>query len=150
MQFRVGRQNGARKAFAQLYLVSQRYAISYIKSCSDCHLCPCHLTLDYHNVIYMRLILKTTQKLQLIQNVAMQAVMGMPFANILLCDLHWLPVYYQVQFKLLVATCKALYGVWSSYLRDCLFPTVSVWLIQSGRLVLFGCHLWVSENVSSL
>lgn len=51
----------------------------------------------------------------------------------LLCELHWLPVWFQMQLEVLVVTFKTLYGLGMGYLRD-FFPRVSTCPTQSSRL----------------
>lgn len=54
-------------------------------------------------------------------------------------ELHWLPVFFWVKFNVLVLSFKALHGIRPGYLRDCLFPFISV---HSIRLIRRGI-LWV-------
>lgn len=42
----------------------------------------------------------------------------------LLWQLHWLPICFQVLFKVLVLTFKAVHGLGPDYLRDCLLPYI--------------------------
>lgn len=61
--------------------------------------------LDYYNVIYVGIPLKTMWKLQLVQNTAACTILPTPwftYVTPLLCDLHWLPIVFKVQFKLMV------------------------------------------------
>lgn len=84
--------------------------------------------LDYCNVLYMRLTLNTTWKLQLDQNVVVQAVIDAPwFTHVtpLLRELHWLPVFFWMQFRMLVIVFKALNGTGADYLQDRLFLKTS-------------------------
>ena len=56
------------------------------------------------------LLLKVTRKLQLIQNSAARLVTGSgrwDHITPVLRDLHWLPVRFRAQFKVLVLTFKA-------------------------------------------
>lgn len=68
--------------------------------------------LDYCNLLYVGIPLRVTQKLQLIQKVAVQIVMGMSqiaYVEPMLCQLYWLLMKYLVRFKML--TFKALSGL---------------------------------------
>lgn len=76
--------------------------------------------LDYCNALYIRLSLKSIWKLHLVQNAAAQTVTCVPHrtpATPLLHELHWLPVFFQVQFKLLVLTFKSLHGMGLCHFR---------------------------------
>lgn len=61
-----------------------------------------------------------------------------PYMSLLLWELHWLPVCFCVQFKVLVITIKIIYGMGSGYMRNHLglvglsHPTHSSrnWLLQ--------------------
>lgn len=48
----------------------------------------------------------------------------------LLHKLHWFPVYFQVQFKVLVTAYKDLLGIRPFSLREHLSPIVFAWLVQ--------------------
>ena len=76
----------------------------------------------------MGLPLKSTRRLQLVQNAAARVVMGTTrCARVtpLLRELHWLPVVFRVRFKVLVTTFKALHGIGPGYLRDRLLPPIA-------------------------
>lgn len=93
--------------------------------------------LDYCKALYMGLSLNTMQNLYHIQNVVVYAVMGMSFyAHVtpLLCELHWLPISFWVQFKEQMITYNALHGIGPGYLKDCLSPNVYVQLMRSSRV----------------
>lgn len=69
----------------------------------------------------MGLPLKSVQKLQFVQSVAMWKFWGPPRLNpieLLLRELHWLSICFRVQFKGLVITFKALQDLGPSYLSD--------------------------------
>ncbi|XP_060100566.1 uncharacterized protein LOC132575897 [Heteronotia binoei] len=91
--------------------------------------------LDYCNALYMGLPLCRTQKLQSVQNAAARLLLGLPRWEHIrsgLRDLHWLPITFRVQYKVLVITFKALYGLGPAYLRDRLSPHVPQRVLRSG------------------
>ncbi len=77
--------------------------------------------LDYCNALFYGMPQYLFDRLQRVQNAAARIVMLVPkFDHIsgVMCDLHWLPVKYRVQFKILLLTFKCQYGLAPSYLRD--------------------------------
>uniref|UniRef100_R4GD80 Reverse transcriptase domain-containing protein n=1 Tax=Anolis carolinensis TaxID=28377 RepID=R4GD80_ANOCA len=77
--------------------------------------------LDYCNAFYVGLPLKTVWKLQLVQHAAAKLITGMTYrerTTPLLSQLHWLPICYRAQFKVLVLTYKALNGSSPIYLSE--------------------------------
>lgn len=140
------------KVFAQLHLVHQLQPFLNQKIFqADIH----GPRLDYSNMLYMELSLKTTQKLQLVQNAATWATIGTlwcAYVFTLLHKLPWLSVYFQVWFAVLVATYAALDGIRPGYLRDFLFPWITAWPIQSDRigmlqvLLIKHCQLSTPDN----
>ena len=62
-----------------------------------------------------------TVKLQRVQNAAARLLMSCKkYDHIMpvLINLHWLPVRYRINFKILLLTFKALYGMAPSYIID--------------------------------
>uniref|UniRef100_A0A803SZA6 Reverse transcriptase domain-containing protein n=1 Tax=Anolis carolinensis TaxID=28377 RepID=A0A803SZA6_ANOCA len=96
--------------------------------------------LDYGNVLYVGLPLKTARKLQLVQRAAARLITGAAYrehTTPLLRQLHWLPICYRAQFKVLVLAYKALNGSGPTYLSERIFsyePTRT--LRSSGEALL--------------
>lgn len=79
--------------------------------------------IDYCNALYVGLDQDTLQHLQREQNAAAQLLTNShkhdhitPF----LCSLHWLPVWFRIDFKLLMFVFKAIHGLALSYLCELL------------------------------
>ena len=75
--------------------------------------------LDYCNSLFYKVPAVHMSKLQRIQNSAARLVCSTPrFDHItpVLFSLHWLPVAYRIEFKILVLTFKAIYQLVPSYI----------------------------------
>lgn len=87
----------------------------------------------------MELPLKSVEKLQLMQNAVIQAVMGVchtAHATSLLCKVHWLPVCFQVQCKVL----DLLVWDWVTYIGLSL-PGLYMWQ-EMNAPVPSGSVIW--------
>lgn len=77
--------------------------------------------LDFWNAFYMELPLKGIQKLHLVQNAMVLVVRSGPTTAHFIPmfhEWHWLPVCFQIQFKVLFLTFKAFHGIGPGYLSD--------------------------------
>ncbi|KAF7251291.1 Dystrophin, partial [Varanus komodoensis] len=95
--------------------------------------------LDFCNVLYVGLPLKTVRILQLVQNRAARLLMGTGRCSHItpvLCQLHWLPIEVRTQFKVLVMTYKALNGLGPGYLKELLRPYMPSHPLRSATYAL--------------
>ena len=79
--------------------------------------------LDYCNIVLYGLPKKSIKELQSVQNAAARLITRCPKnANItpVLKDLHWLPIQYRLEYKLMCLTFKALHGDAPAYIKDLL------------------------------
>ena len=79
--------------------------------------------IDYCNALFCGLPKKTTDRLQIVQNAAARILTKTKMREHItpvLASLHWLPVVFRIDFKILLLIYKALNGLAPSYLLDCL------------------------------
>ena len=79
--------------------------------------------IDFNNSLYYGLPQKQIRRLQRIRNCAGRLIFRKrKFDHITPCliELHWLPVYAHITFKVLVLTCKCLNDLAPSYLKSLL------------------------------
>ena len=77
--------------------------------------------IDYCNSLLFGLPSVHLLKLQRLQNAAARLISNVPrYSHItpVLCSLHWLPVKFRIDFKILLFTFKAIYGHAPGYLID--------------------------------
>ena len=98
--------------------------------------------LDYCNSVLTCLNKTSLDRLQFIQNTAARLLTRSSrrcHISPILASLHWLPVNFRVQFKVLVLTFRALHGQAPEYLTDLLEPYVPSRTLRSadqGLLVI--------------
>ena len=96
--------------------------------------------LDYSNSLHSCLSTKSVQRLQLVQNAAARVLTGTKkYDHItpILSSLHWLPITFRIDFKILLITFKALSDLAPLYISDLLKPyTPQRTLRSSDKLLL--------------
>ncbi len=95
--------------------------------------------LDYCNSLYVGLDQSSLQRLQLVQNAAAQLLTGTKkYEHItpVLASLHWLPVRFRIEFKILLIVFKILHGLALAYLSELLHVHTPVRALRSSNQVL--------------
>ena len=95
--------------------------------------------LDYCNALYSTLSKASIHRLQLVQNAAARLITGTRRSEHItpvLAALHWLPVTFRIDFKILLLTFKALNGLAPQYLMDILEPYTPERCLRSSELGL--------------
>jgi hypothetical protein len=90
--------------------------------------------LDNHNSMLSGAPDYLLDKLQLIQNQAARVITGQRRKDHItesLVDLHWLPVKYRIEFKMLLFAYKSQHGKAPVYLSDLLYPHVPARSLRS-------------------
>ena len=107
------------------------YAISKIRICltTEAWKTLVHSTaisgLDYGNAVFYGNTEALMTKLQMVQNSAAKLIARQrkhQHITPVLIKLHWLPVRWRVQYKLLVLVCSALHALAPKYIQDLVAP----------------------------
>ena len=88
--------------------------------CQGCHH-NSHDTLDYVNSILIGLPKASIRQLQRVQNMTAKIVLQRnKFASSSKCleELHWLPIQYQINFKVITLVFKCIHRLAPSYLEE--------------------------------
>ncbi len=94
--------------------------------------------IDYCNALFTGVPAKLLYKLQLVQNSAARVLSRTPFnehISPVLQQLHWLPVKYRVEFKILLLTYKALHNLAPQYLNQLLHVYTPSRALRSSSLI---------------
>ncbi|XP_078242497.1 uncharacterized protein LOC140704941 [Pogona vitticeps] len=94
--------------------------------------------LDHCNALYVGLPLRLIRKLQMVQNAAAKLLTGgRKYHHIspILARLHWLSIRFRIDFKVLMLTYKALYGLGPRYLAERLHPPSSTRITRTSQEV---------------
>lgn len=106
--------------------------------------------LNYCNSLYFGLQSTLLRRLQLVQNAAARLLTGTGrFDSIIpiLADLHWLPIKYRIDFKILLLTFKIINNIAPSYLVELLsLYTPSRALRSTGQLPLVQPGAWLKTR----
>ena len=96
--------------------------------------------LDYCNALYFGVSHYCLHRLQLIQNAAARLLTGTrrhDHISPVLSALHWLPVRFRINFKILLFVFKSRHGLAPSYISDLLKPYVPTRSLRSaGKMLL--------------
>ncbi|KAL9954606.1 hypothetical protein ACROYT_G042170 [Oculina patagonica] len=118
-------------ASAFYYLYNIRHIRKYLSRESTERLVHAFITsrLDYCNSLLYGAPEHQIKKLQRVMNASARLVYRAPkYCHItpLLRELHWLPVRFRIDFKILLITFKILHGVAPSYLKDLKKRNISI------------------------
>lgn len=144
----------ARSIFHQLHLA---HSLSHYLQPADMAMIHASVTswLNYYNTLYTWPPLKRTRKQQLVQNAAPVCWQELASGNIccpiwICCPimLHWLPVCFQIQLKVLVMIFKALhiFAVLSLSIWSCV-PTAVIWQPSAGYPTTQGGPLGIDQSL---
>ena len=89
---------------------------------------------DYCNSLLFGLPDCQLNKLQRVLNVSARLIYKLPrFCHItpILCDLHWLPIRYRINFKIILLTFKAIHGLAPKYISDLVVINSSMYNLRS-------------------
>ena len=95
--------------------------------------------LDYCNALYVGMDQASIKRLQLVQNAAARLLTGhkkRDHITPILASLHWLPVRFRIDFKLLLFVFKALNGLAPAYIAELIQRYTPARALRSADLML--------------
>lgn len=95
--------------------------------------------LDYCNSLYVGISHQQLSRLQLVQNAAARLLTGTKkreHITPVLCSLHWLPVKFRIDFKILLVVFKALHNLSPNYISNLIKPYISARSLRSSNQLL--------------
>ena len=101
------------------YNISPSSSVCNLGTWFDLHL-DMDVHIDYCNGLLYRLPKHQLSKLQRVMNASTRLVYSAPKSchiTPLLRELHWLPVCYRIEYKIIILTFKVLHGMAPDYLR---------------------------------
>ena len=130
-----------KKAYHQLFLIRQ--VRKFINEDAARQLVNTNVTtlLDYCNAVLIGLPASEIDRLQKIQNYAARIIKQVPrYSHItpVLKELHWLPIKFRIEYKIIMMTFKALNGLAPQYIEDLVTkyqPSRNLRSMNAGKLV---------------
>ena len=95
--------------------------------------------LDYCNSLYVGIDQSSLRRLQLVQNAAARLLTNTKkreHITPVLVSLHWLPVHFRVNFKVLLFVFKSLHGLAPPYLAELVEPYIPARALRSADMSL--------------
>lgn len=101
--------------------------------------------LDYCNSLYVGLPQSTLSRLQMVKNLAARSLTGTRKSDHISPSLHWLPIKFRVDFKVLLLTYKALHNMAPDYISDLIKPYTAVRSLRD----LVISHFYLSLDLAA-
>ncbi len=130
-----------KSSFYQLRMISRLKPILSFKDLETVIHAFITSRLDYCNSLYVGICQRHLSRLQIVQNAAARLLTGMKKRDHItpvLSSLHWLPVQYRIDFKILLMVFKALHNMSPSYITNLLDYYTSARTLRSADKLLLA------------